>query len=180
MTSVALQADPKPALSAARLAAWTLTLPLGSALTTGTIISFDSNLWLLLFPEVLLLLIWVACMAVAVCAVAFSRKWWSAAFLLVAIFAAAPITVIAAEGGTYIHLITMLPSYARQTSSTGQTRFNWGCSGFAGAGASCATLIHDPTDRILIEKITSGIRGNPERQSVRNLLGHYYLVTADA
>jgi hypothetical protein len=180
MTSVGLQTGPKPALSAMRFAAWTLTLPLGSALTTTTIISFDSDLWLLLLPEAFLLLIWVICMVIAVCAAALSRKWWNAALLSAAIVAAVPATVIAARGDAYIHLVAMLPSYARQTSSTEQTMFDWGCSGFAGAGASCDTLIHDPTDRILTEKITSGIRGNPDRMTVRHLLGHYYLVTAHA
>ncbi len=180
MTGVALQTSPKPAPRAARLAAWVLMVPGGSVLATSTMVSFDSDLWLILFLEVPLLLIWVACVIVAVCTAAWRRKWWNAAMLIAAIVAAAPATMIAERGGNYIHLITMLPTYVRQTGSTELTRFDWGCSGFVGGGASCNTLVHDPIDRILTERITSGIRGNPERAWVRHLLGHYYLVTADA
>ncbi len=180
MASVAQQTSPEPALRAARLAAWVLAVPGCSTLTTSTIVSFDSNIWPIIYLEVLLLLVWVACVVVAVCIVAWRGKWWNAATLSAAIVAAAPLTIVALRGGTYIHLITMLPTYVGQTSATEQTRFDWGCSGLVGAAASCDTLIHDPTDRILTEKITSGIRGDPERAFVRHLLGHYYLVNAAA
>ena len=180
MTGAALQTGPKPAFRAARLAAWVLTVPGGSALMMNTLISFDSDLWPIIYPEVLLLLVWVACVVVAVCAAALRRRWWNAAMLSAAIVAAAPVAIIALRGGTYIHLITMLPIYARQTSATEQTIFDWGCTGFVGAAASCDTLVHDPNDLILNGKITPGIRGDPERASVRHLLGHYYLVSATA
>jgi len=183
MAGVALNGNLRPALNATRLAALTLVFPFSVSLAAGTLASFASSVFLLLFATLWLLLPWLACMIVAACAATLRRLWWNAAFLFAAAVAAAPMVLWTVRGGDYIHLVIMLPSYMQQTSATELTSFDWGCSGIVVSG-SCDTLMHDPTDRIRTEKITSrsrgghGLRGDPERASVRHLLGHYYLVYA--